>query len=217
MSAEAPEAAAPSRGRRPQILVLAALLAVVIALTVWLAGVGRAGETARGPAAITAALAQQMRVTLERLPPQGHAGHGGAGGSSPVLCGTRVYGFAPADAASVEEVDTVYGFHMCAVAEPGRSFDWTTKMVAPLVMRLGQGAPKLDIAESANGVSYQDRVRQLFPPAYRTAALTQALEPAQLSELRRRYAAVAGPVTGSAIRPIAHPGDLVHTSAARRP
>ena len=55
--------------------------------------------------------------------------------------------------------------------------------------------PTLQIAESSNGVSYRDRVKQLFPVRYQKSAFEQALEPDELAELRRRYEAVAGPVT----------------------
>src|SRR4051794_12167862 len=112
----------PMTRSRPQVLVLAVLLTVAIGLLLWLNGIGRSDEPARGPVAIRAALAQQMRVVLERLPPQGHQGHGGpVGPASPIVCGTRVYGYEPADAATVGDVVTVYGFHLCALAETGRS------------------------------------------------------------------------------------------------
>jgi hypothetical protein len=183
--------------RRPQVLVLVALLTVTVGLVVWLTGVGRADESARGPVAIRAALAQKMRVVLERLPAEGHQGHGGlAGRPSPLVCETRVYGYEPADAVTVRDVVTVYGFHMCAMAEPGRAFDSAMKMVAPLVMRFGDGPPELQVAESSNGVSYRDRVKQLFPVNYQQAAFQETLEPAQMSELRRRFEAIVGPAAG---------------------
>ncbi|HST85318.1 MAG TPA: hypothetical protein VLL08_26495 [Kineosporiaceae bacterium] len=183
--------------RRPQVLVLAALLTVTVGLLLWLNGVGQADESTRGPVAIRAALAQKMRVVLEQLPPEGHQGHGGAAGRpSPLVCGTRVYGYEPADAITVEDVVTVYGFHMCALAEAGRSFDSAMKMVAPLVMRFGAGPPELEVAESSNGVSYRDRVKQLFPVNYQQSAFQETLVPEGMGELRRRFEAIAGPAAG---------------------
>ena len=183
--------------RRPQVFVVASFLAAIVVLLVWLDVVGRASDSssARGPVAITAALTERMRVTLEQLPPEQHEGHGGhvgtAGPPSPLVCGTRVYGYEPADAPTVDDVVTVYGFHMCAIAEPGRSWDWAMKLVAPLVMRFDTRPPTVQIAESANGVSYRDRVKQLFPARYQKAAFEQGLEPAELAELRRRFEAAA--------------------------
>jgi hypothetical protein len=189
-----------TRGRRrPQVLVLAVLLTVTVGLLLWLNGIGRADEPARGPVAIRIALAQEMRLVLERLPPQSHQGHGGpVGRPSPLVCGTRVYGYEPEDAATLGDVVTVYGFHMCALAESGRSFDWAMKMVAPLVMRFGGGPPEVNIAESSNGVSYRDRVKQLFPAKYQQVAFQQSLGTAEIGELRRRFEAIAGPATGPA-------------------
>ena len=39
-----------------------------------------------------------------------------------LVCGARVYGYEPETAESVSEVKRVYGFHMCATADPGTSF-----------------------------------------------------------------------------------------------
>ncbi len=97
----------------------------------------------------------------------------------------------------MDDVLTVYGFHMCAQAEAGKAWDWSQRVAAPLVLQYDGGPPTVLIAESANGASYQDRVKQLFPVQYQQAAFQQALEPAAMAELRRRYEAVAGPTVAA--------------------
>jgi hypothetical protein len=182
----------------PQVLVVAAFLTVTAVLLVWLS-VGRAVESPAAGPTTTAALTQRMRITLEHLPADQHQGHGGhvgtAGQPSALVCGARVYGYEPAEAPTVDDVVTVYGYHMCALAEPGRSWKSAMKLVAPLVMRFDTKPPQLQIAESSDGVSYRDRVKQLFPARYQKSAYELGLEPAALADLRRRFEAAAGPAT----------------------
>lgn len=186
----------PGRGRvlRAQVLVLATLVALVVGVGLWLK-IGD-GPDPEGPEEIAAALAERMRVVLEGLPAQEHEGHGGpaggSGGSAVTVCGTRVYGYEPADADATAEVVTVYGYHLCGVAEPGRTWDWAPKLVAPLVMRLDTQPPSVQIAAATDTVSYRDRVRQLIPPRYQKTALEEALGPKEMADLRRRYDLAAG-------------------------
>jgi hypothetical protein len=103
-----------------------------------------------------------------------------------------VYGYQPADAKTVDDVDTVYGFHFCAVVQPEGTWDFATKFVAPLVMKFGTTPPTVQMAGATETVSYRDSVTKLMPPEYHKVALEGALEPGGMEELRRRYeAAVA--------------------------
>jgi hypothetical protein len=186
---------------RPQILVLTALLTVIVTFLVWLVVDARMAESsaARRPVAIRAELTQRMRDVLERLPPGQHQGHGGQTGpdGKPVttVCGTRVYGYDPIEAATVEDVVVVYGFHLCGLAEPGRPWDQAMKIAAPLVIRFDTQPPTVQIAESGAGISYRDRVKELIPERYQQMAFQEALGPDAMAELRRRYDAVAGPAS----------------------
>lgn len=143
--------------------------------------------------AVRAELVRRMTTLLEKLPLEQHEGHGGGvGGKVTAVCGARVYGYEPATATSADDVVTVYGFHMCGLAQPGLPWERAMKMVAPLVIRYDTRPPKIRMAESGAGVSYRDRVKQLFPAKYQRSAFEEALGPAGMAELRRRYTAVAG-------------------------
>jgi len=177
-------------------VVVLVLLAVVAGLIGWLWLTGRPAEltAAERSSVITAELTQRMRTVLEGLPPEQHQGHGGnaASGSVSTVCGTRVYGYEPATAATTADVVTVYGFHLCGLVEPGRTWDWAMKLVGPLVMRLDQGPPTVQMAEATVAISYRDRVKQLIPVRYQKLALEEALGPDAMAELRRRYDAAVG-------------------------
>jgi hypothetical protein len=184
----------PSRRRwLPRILAVAVLVAAAVVALVRLDVIGGPSEAERA-ATVTAQLNDRMTSTLEKLPTEGHQGHGAAtSAESRTLCGTRVYGYEPEDAREVKDVKTVYGFHFCAVAEPGGVWDFATKLVAPLVMRLDTDPPAFEMAAATDTTSYQDRITQIFPPRYQKDARETALEPEAMAELRARYeAAVKG-------------------------
>lgn len=172
------------------VVVLVAAGVVVLIRTEVIGGPTAAERTA----AVTAALHRRMTTTLEQLPTTGHQGHGAAvGAGSRTICGTRVYGYEPADARSAGDVDTVYGFHLCAVAEPGGAWDFATKFVSPLVMRADTEPPTFQMVEATTDVSYRDRLRQLIPQRYQAPAEEGTLDPEVMADLRRRFdAAVAG-------------------------
>ena len=196
----------------PPILVLAVLVASVMLVVTWVnelssssadtatASAGTAQSVADSEpgvsppeAAVRAELVRRMTTMLEKLPPDRHEGHGGlAGGKVTAVCGARVYGYEPATATNADDVVTVYGFHMCGLAQPGLPWERAMKMVAPLVVRYDTRPPTIRMAESGAGVTYRDRVKQLFPARYRRSAFEEALGTAGMAELRRRYAAVAG-------------------------
>ncbi|MCA2217551.1 hypothetical protein [Jidongwangia harbinensis] len=143
-------------------------------------------------ATVNDAITQRMTTTLEQMPATGHAGHGATDAKGTTVCGVRVYGYEPKDAKTADDVDTVYGFHMCAVAEPKGTWDFATKFVAPLIMKFDTTPPTMQMVEATETVSYRDRIFQVLPAEYQQQALTSALEPAAMAELRRRFdAAVA--------------------------
>lgn len=189
----------PPRWRRwlPRIIAVAVLGAVAALLLVRLDVIGGGGSSAaRQSSAVDAELARRMTTTLEQMPFTQHQNHGGhlVGGDQQVklVCAARVYGYEPATAATADEVVTVYGFHMCGVAEAGRPWEWAMKLVAPLVMRFDTRPPTVQMAEATAEVTYQDRVRQLIPEQYQQLAFEGALSARAMADLRRRYAAAAG-------------------------
>jgi hypothetical protein len=190
----APEGPVRRRAWWPRILAVVVL--VVAAVTLVRLGVGRSAE--QSPGSINDQLVQRMTTVLEQTPAahQGHGGHqaNSAASAAPArtVCGARVYGYEPADAATADDVVTVYGFHMCGVAEAGVPWDFATRFVAPLVMRFDTDPPTVQAAESTADVTYQERIKQLIPVQYQQLAAESALEPDAMTELRRRYDEAAG-------------------------
>lgn len=175
----------------PRIFAVAVLLAAGAFALVRLEVIGGPSPEERA-ATVRAALTQRMTTTLEQMPAKGHAGHGATDTNGTVVCGARVYGYDPKDAKTADDVDTVYGFHMCAVAEQKGTWDFAVKFVAPMVMKFDTTPPSMQMVESTETVSYRERITQVIPPEYQQQALTSALEPAVMADLRRRFdAAVA--------------------------
>jgi hypothetical protein len=135
-----------------------------------------------------------MRTTLESSDPgqHNHAGHSAQPATpAPVICGVRVYGHEPADAATLAEVRTVYGFHLCGVAEPKRPWDVAVKLAGPVILDLATNPPGIQAVEATADVTYADRLRQLFPPKYADLAAREALTESEMADVRRRYDAAA--------------------------
>ncbi|GIF04981.1 hypothetical protein [Actinoplanes siamensis] len=148
------------------------------------------------PTDIREQIMTRMRTTLEQSTPEQHqhAGHGtGQTATDPaVICGVRVYGFEPAEATTLAGVRTVYGFHLCGVAEPERPWDVAVKLAGPVILDLSTDPPGIQVVEATAEVKYVDRLRQMFPERYAQLALTQALSEPEMAELRRRYDDAAG-------------------------
>lgn len=171
------------------ILVVASTTAVALVSTV---GVGpdQASEL-RGQ------LTTRMLTILEEVEPEQHHGHGelvnqDTAAEAAVVCGAQVYGFDPADATALPDVQRVYGFHLCGIAEPNRPWDWAVKLVGPVIVEMTTEPPTVNVAEATGTISFQDRVRQMFPPEYHDEALSESLDPEAMRELRRRYDSAAG-------------------------
>ena len=191
---ESTEAPAPQQRRRPwlpRVFAVVVLLAAGVVALVQFDVVGGPSPEERD-ATVLEALAQRMKTELERMPTSEHAGHGGADTKGTNVCATRVYGYEPKDAKTAADVDTVYGFHFCAVAVPKGSWDFATKYVAPLVMKFDTTPPSTVMVAATETVGYRDRLKQVIPPEYQAVANEGALEPDAMKDLRRRYdAAVA--------------------------
>nr|MDT0657015.1 hypothetical protein [Micromonospora sp. DSM 115978] len=171
------------------ILLLVSTGAVVL--------VSSLGGGAGQPTDLRGQLTARMKTVLEETDPALHQGHGdhattADGAEVPVICGARVYGFEPTDARTVTDVDRVYGFHLCGIAEPNRPWDWAVKLVGPVILEMDTTPPTVRVAESTENVSFRDRVIQMFPPQYHEAAFSEALTEQDMLDLRNRYDAAAG-------------------------
>jgi hypothetical protein len=152
------------------------------------------------PADLPGQVAARMRTTLERADPgqHNHAGHNtqqaaAAQGAKPaVVCGVRVYGYEPAEVTALADVRTVYGFHLCGVAEQQRPWDVAVKLAGPVIMDMSTQPPGIRVVEATAEVRYVDRLREMFPERYAEMALKEALTDAEMAQLRRRYDAAAG-------------------------
>jgi hypothetical protein len=141
-----------------------------------------------------------MRATLEQSDPgtHQHAGHSavpasaGTAAGPAVICGVRVYGHEPAQVTTLAEVRTVYGFHLCGVAEPARPWDVAVKLAGPVILDMSTDPPGIQVVEATAEVKYVDRLRQMFPDTYAQLALKEALSDAEMAGLRERYDAAAG-------------------------
>lgn len=109
-----------------------------------------------------------------------------------MICGVRVYGHEPADATTLADVRTVYGFHLCGVAEQKRPWDWAVKLAGPVIMDMSTEPPGIQVVEATADVRFVDRLREMFPDTYAELALKEALAESEMADLRRRYDAAAG-------------------------
>ncbi|MET0416702.1 MAG: hypothetical protein ABW022_11845 [Actinoplanes sp.] len=174
--------------------------AAVILLTVSIGAAALySGGSAAEPANLQAQLMTRMRTTLEQSDPgqHNHAGHGvqqtasAAETKPPVICGVRVYGHEPAQAAVLGDVRTVYGFHLCGVAEQKRPWDVAVKLAGPVILDLSAEPPRIQVVEATADVMFADRLRQMFPEPYAELARKEALADSEMADLRARYDAAA--------------------------
>ncbi|MFK3983817.1 hypothetical protein ACI2K4_25985 [Micromonospora sp. NPDC050397] len=156
-------------------------------------------EPAAEPADLQGQLLARVRTTLEQADPgqHNHAGHGGqqvaAEQEKPaVICGVRVYGYEPAEVTALADVRTVYGFHLCGVAERDRPWDVAVKLAGPVIMDMSTKPPGIQVVEATADVMFVDRLREMFPDRYAQVALKEALADSEMADLRRRYDAAAG-------------------------
>lgn len=171
-------------------VILLAISATAIAL------VRNAGAD-DSPEAIREQLDVRLLTLLEEVEPEQHKGHGDLANQAnkaeaKVICGVHSFAYEPKDAAAADDVERVYAFHLCGVAEPKKPWDWATKLVGPVIVGLADEPPTIEVAAATETVSYRDRVKQMFPPEYQDQAFNDFLTKDGMAELRRRYDAAAG-------------------------
>ncbi|MET7372754.1 hypothetical protein ACWD8I_12170 [Micromonospora arida] len=180
---------------RNRFVWVAVILLVVSAGAVVL--VNRTDPQAK-PADLQSQIIARMRTTLEQADPgqHNHAGHGAQQAATTekpaVICGVRVYGYEPTEATALADVQTVYGFHLCGVAEKQRPWDVAVKLAGPVIMDVSTAPPGIQVVEATAEVMFIDRLRQMFPPKYAEPATREALTESEMADLRRRYDAAAG-------------------------
>jgi len=180
---------------RNRFVWVAVILLVVSAGAVVL--VNRTDPQAK-PADLQSQIIARMRTTLEQADPgqHNHAGHAAQQAATTekpaVICGVRVYGYEPTEATALADVQTVYGFHLCGVAEKQRPWDVAVKLAGPVIMDVSTAPPGIQVVEATAEVMFIDRLRQMFPPKYAEPATREALTESEMADLRRRYDAAAG-------------------------
>ncbi|MGC5050999.1 hypothetical protein ACLQ2S_06070 [Micromonospora sp. DT48] len=152
-----------------------------------------------GPPDLRGQIMNRMRAALEQADPEqhNHTGHevqqiNGEDVKPPVICGVHVYGYEPAEVTVLDEVKTVYGFHLCGVAEQGRTWDWAVKLAGPVIMDMSTEPIGIEVVEATEDTRFIDRLHEMFPPKYAQLAEREALEPSEMADLRRRYDSAAG-------------------------
>ena len=148
------------------------------------------------PADLRSQIMTGMRTTLEQAGPgqHQHAAHQPATeaqAKSPVICGVRVYGYEPAEVTTLADVRTVYGFHLCGVAERNVPWDVAVKLAGPVILDMSTQPPGVQVVEATADVRFVDRLRDMFPDKYAQLALKEALAAPEMADLRRRYDAAA--------------------------
>ncbi|MEQ4303195.1 hypothetical protein ABNF97_17700 [Plantactinospora sp. B6F1] len=183
---------------RNRFVWVAVILLAVSAGTVIL--VNTAGSEA-GPADLRGQITTRLRTTLESVDPgqHQHSGHhvqqatAEKDGKKPsIICGVHVYGFEPSGVSTLAEVQTVYGFHLCGVAEQDRPWDWAVKLAGPVIVDMSTEPPGIQVVEATDDVRFVDRLRDMFPDKYEELALKEALDTSEMADLRRRYDEAAG-------------------------
>ncbi|WP_328382061.1 hypothetical protein OHQ88_04970 [Micromonospora zamorensis] len=179
---------------RNRYVWMAVILLVVSAGAVIL--LNRADPEAK-PADLQGQIMARMRTTLEQADPgqHNHAGHTAQQVTTEkpaVICGVRVYGYEPAEVSALADVRTVYGFHLCGVAEQKRPWDVAVKLAGPVIMDMSTEPPGIQVVEATADVMFTDRLREMFPEKYAELALKEALTDSEMADQRRRYDAAAG-------------------------
>ncbi|BCB76792.1 hypothetical protein GCM10022251_49480 [Phytohabitans flavus] len=172
---------------------------ILMAVTAGAVVLANPAGTEAEPADLRGQIVSRMRTTLEQADPgqHNHAGHGAqqvaSGKAKPaVVCGVHVYGYEPAEVTALADVRTVYGFHLCGLAEQKRPWDVAVKLAGPIIMDMSTEPPGIQVVEATADVMFVDRLREMFPDKYAELALKEALADSEMANLRRRYDAAAG-------------------------
>jgi hypothetical protein len=183
-----PLAPPPRRRSRARWIAVAVVVVAAAGVAVVLRVVDSGGPSR--PPTLQNQLADRIAVVLEQSTPNDHHRHGhhSIGDvnvvKGPTLCAVRTLGFEPAEAKTTAEVRIVYAYHLCAIVEPGRAWDFAQKLSGPMSMKLTE-PPEITVVEAGPG--FQDRVRGLIPPPYQEEALKELLDDDQMRDLRKRF------------------------------
>jgi hypothetical protein len=183
-----PLAPPPRRRGRARWIAVGVVMVAAAVVAVLLRVVGSDGPSR--PPTLQNQLADRIAAVLESSTPNDHHQHGhhSIGDvnvvKGPTVCAVRTLGFEPAEAKTAAEVRTVYAYHLCAIVEPGRAWDFAQKLSGPMSMQLTE-PPKIQVVEAGPG--FQDRVRALIPAPYQEEALKELLDDDQMRDLRKRF------------------------------
>ncbi|MEJ3744730.1 hypothetical protein WEI85_15715 [Actinomycetes bacterium KLBMP 9797] len=186
MGREAPASGSPAPSRpRGRARWIAAAIVVVAAVVLALFMRGFGSGTAEPPT-LPAQLADRVAALLEQsTPAQHHAhGHDEVTDQNAVVCAAKTVGFEPADATTLAEVQTFYGTHLCAVAEPNRPWDFAVKLSGPLSVRFAD-PPTIRVAEGGEG--FPERVREIIPAQYQDEVTKALIDADDMRDLRSRF------------------------------
>lgn len=144
-------------------------------------------------------LADRVVQVLEQATPQEHADHGHHFDEEAqgIVCAADTFGFEPADATSLDQVEVVYAQHMCAEYGPGLSWPGAVRASGPLAMELTTDPATVRLPEQAlpgeEGVTHADRVRAIIPEEYHEEVLAaDGFDPDVAETLRGRFEAANG-------------------------
>ena len=173
---------------------------ILLAVSAGVAALVTSAGSEADPADLQVQIMNRMRTTLEQTDPgeHHHAGHdaqqtaAGEVTEPAVVCGVRAYGYEPVEVTALADVRTVYGFHLCGVAEPARPWDVAVKLAGPVILDMSTDPPGIRVVEATADIMFVDRLRQMFPARYAELALKEALADSEMTDLRRRYDAAAG-------------------------
>jgi hypothetical protein len=164
---------------------------ILLAVSAGAAILANSANSEAKPAELRGQILTRMRATLEQADPgqHNHAGHGAAAATtaSAVVCGVHLYGYEPAGATALANVRTVYGFHLCGVAEHRRPWDVAVKLAGPVIMDMSTEPAGIQVVEATAETMYVDRLKEMFPAKYAELALKEALAESEMADLRRRY------------------------------
>ena len=173
---------------------------ILLATSTGVAALVNSAASETEPADLQGQMLTWMRATLEQADPEQH-NHTGPGiqqvatgeeTKQTVICGVHVYGHEPTEVTAFADVQTIYGFHLCGVAEPDRPWDVAPKLAGPLILDRSTDPPDIQVVEGGADVRFVDRLRQMFPARYAELAMAEALTESEMADLRRRYDAAAG-------------------------
>lgn len=191
--------------RRRSGLRLAAVLAVVAAgvtAVVLRVTLGGADDARAERGGLVGELDVRVVQLLEGATVEEHADHGHHiedPDAIGLICEVETFGFAPAEAETVEQVEEAYVQHVCAEYGPGPGQTWPRAITAsgPMLVTLGDPfearLPDAYLGEPG-GDTHQDRIRMLIPEEYHEEALVNdGYGVAELGDvLRERFEEIQG-------------------------